>query len=98
MPDRWPGERGFSDTLPDMEITIGYARCSASLQGLEANRWRLRELGIPVERIPLDGAYFATDRARPAPDHAAAVRNGSAPRLSTARRAHQLVPATRTAA
>ncbi len=56
---------------------IGYARCSTVLQDLAAQREALAALGVPEERIHLDGGPTGTARARPGLDQAlAAVRSG----------------------
>jgi DNA invertase Pin-like site-specific DNA recombinase len=55
----------------------GYARCSTDKQDLTANCDRLRELGVPDDRIYLDRVLSGTNRARPGLDQAlAAVRTG----------------------
>ena len=59
------------------EILIGYARCSTDAQDLPAQRDRLRELGVPEERIYLDHGLTGTKRNRPGLDQAlVAVRAG----------------------
>ena len=56
---------------------IGYARCSTDTQDLTAQRDRLRELGVAVDRIYLDHGLTGTSRKRPGLDQAlAAVREG----------------------
>jgi DNA invertase Pin-like site-specific DNA recombinase len=56
---------------------IGYARCSTDHQDLTAQRERLRELGVPPDRIYLDHGLTGTTRTRPGLDQAlAAVRAG----------------------
>jgi DNA invertase Pin-like site-specific DNA recombinase len=59
------------------ETIIGYARCSTDEQDLTAQRRRLAELGVAVDRIYLDHGLTGTTRARPGLDQAlAAVRTG----------------------
>jgi DNA invertase Pin-like site-specific DNA recombinase len=59
------------------ETLIGYARCSTYAQDLTAQRDRLRELGVPEERVYLDHGLTGTSRKRPGLDQAlAAVRGG----------------------
>ncbi len=56
---------------------IGYARCSTDDQDLTAQRDRLRELGVPADRVYLDHGLTGTKRNRPGLDQAlAAVRTG----------------------
>lgn len=56
---------------------IGYARCSTDEQDLTAQRARLRELGVPEERIYVDHGLTGTNRDRPGLAQAlAAVREG----------------------
>lgn len=58
-------------------VLIGYARCSTDEQDLTAQRDRLRELGVPDERVYLDHGLTGTNRQRPGLDQAlAAVRGG----------------------
>jgi DNA invertase Pin-like site-specific DNA recombinase len=60
-----------------MGIKIGYARCSTDKQDVVANRLILLDLGVPDDRIYLDGAYSGSHRLRPGLDQAlAAVRPG----------------------
>jgi DNA invertase Pin-like site-specific DNA recombinase len=59
------------------EVLIGYARCSTDEQDLTAQRDRLRELGVPGDRVYLDHGLTGTKRNRPGLDQAlAAVRPG----------------------
>ncbi|MFC3494833.1 recombinase family protein [Glycomyces rhizosphaerae] len=58
-------------------ILIGYARCSTDKQDLTAQRDRLAELGVEVDRIYLDEGLTGTNRDRPGLDQAlAATRAG----------------------
>jgi len=58
-------------------VLIGYARCSTDEQDLTAQRDRLRELGVPDDRVYLDHGLTGTNRQRPGLDQAlAAVRSG----------------------
>ena len=58
-------------------VLIGYARCSTDAQDLTAQRDRLRELGVPDDRVYLDHGLTGTHRGRPGLDQAlAAVRTG----------------------
>jgi DNA invertase Pin-like site-specific DNA recombinase len=58
-------------------VLIGYARCSTDVQDLTAQRDRLRELGVPDNRVYLDHGLTGTNRKRPGLDQAlAAVRTG----------------------
>ncbi len=56
---------------------VGYARCSTDSQDLTAQRNRLRELGVPDDRVYIDQGMTGTKRTRPGLDQAlAAVRYG----------------------
>jgi hypothetical protein len=58
-------------------VLIGYARCSTDEQDLTAQRDRLRELGVPDNRVYLDHGLTGINRKRPGLDQAlAAVRTG----------------------
>ncbi|GAA5174979.1 recombinase family protein [Pseudonocardia eucalypti] len=58
-------------------VLVGYARCSTDEQDLTAQRERLRELGVPDDRMYLDHGLTGTNRNRPGLDQAlAAVRTG----------------------
>jgi DNA invertase Pin-like site-specific DNA recombinase len=58
-------------------VLIGYARCSTDKQDVAAQRAILRELGVPDDRIYVDGGLTGTNRKRPGLDQAlAAVRAG----------------------
>lgn len=46
-------------------VLIGYARCSTDAQDLTAQRDRLRELGVPDDRVYLDHGLTGTNRQRP---------------------------------
>ena len=56
---------------------VGYARCSTDSQDLNAQRQRLRELGVADDRIYLDQGFTGTETERPGFDEAlAAVQTG----------------------
>ncbi len=49
-------------------VLIGYARCSTDEQDLTAQRDRLREFGVPEDRVYLDHGLTGTNRQRPGLD------------------------------